>query len=83
MTTCISIIEQTSLDPGAILVTAKRPFTNGTTEDGFTTQIGASGSGYGSGHTPQVNERPLSQTNGWSVIGAGGRRSRKNTTSGG
>lgn len=57
-------------DPGNILVTAKRPFANGTT-NGFTTQIGAGGSGYGSGHAPQVNEQPLSQTNGWAMIGAG------------
>lgn len=54
-------------DPGDIRVTAKRPFANGTT-NGFTTQIGAGGSGYGSGHAPQVNEQPLSQTNGWSMI---------------
>lgn len=51
--------------PGKRLITAKRPFANGTTV-GFTTQVGAGGSGYGGGHTPQVNERPLSQTNGWS-----------------
>lgn len=57
-------------DCGAVDVTAKRPFSNGTT-NGFTTQIGSGGSGYGSGHTPQVNERPLSVTNGWSMIGAG------------
>lgn len=57
-------------DPGDIRVTAKRPFANGTT-NGFTSQIGAGGSGYGSGHAPQVNEQPLSQTNGWSMIGAG------------
>jgi hypothetical protein len=57
-------------DPGDVRVTAKRPFANGTT-NGFTTQIGAGGSGYGSGHAPQVNERPLSQTNGWSMVGAG------------
>ncbi len=54
-------------DPGDIHVTNKRAFTNGTT-NGFTTQIGAGGSGYGSGHAPQVNEQPLSQTNGWSVL---------------
>lgn len=59
--------DTTNTDPGNILVTAKRPFANGTT-NGFTTQIGAGGSGYGSGHAPQVNEQPLSQTNGWSVI---------------
>lgn len=57
-------------DPGNIWVTAKRPVSNGTTV-GFTTQIGSGGSGYGTGHTPQVNERPNSNTNGWSVIGAG------------
>jgi len=57
-------------DCGAIDVTAKRPFSNGTT-NGFTTQIGAGGSGYGTGHAPQVNERPLSTTNGWSMVGAG------------
>jgi hypothetical protein len=53
-------------DPGNILVTAKRPVSNGTTNQ-FTTQVGASGSGYGSGHTPQVNERPLSNVNAWSI----------------
>ncbi len=57
-------------DPGNIWVTAKRPFANGTT-NGFTTQIGAGGSGYGTGHSPQVNERPISNTNGWSMVGAG------------
>jgi hypothetical protein len=57
-------------DPGDIWVTAKRPNANGTT-NGFTTQIGAGGSGYGTGHSPQVNERALSTTNGWSMIGAG------------
>lgn len=57
-------------DTGDIWVTAKRPFTNGTT-NGFTTQIGAGGSGYGTGHSPQVNERPLSTTNGWSMVVVG------------
>lgn len=57
-------------DPGNIWVTAKRPNANGTT-NGFSTQIGSGGSGYGTGHSPQVNERPLSNTNGWSMIGAG------------
>lgn len=57
-------------DTNDIWVTAKRPNANGTT-NGFTTQIGAGGSGYGSGHSPQVNERALSNTNGWSMIGAG------------
>lgn len=57
-------------DPGNIWVTAKRPNANGSV-NGFTTQIGAGGSGYGSGHSPQVNERALSTTNGWSMIGAG------------
>ncbi len=58
------------LDTGDIWVTAKRPNANGTT-NGFTTQIGSGGSGYGSGHSPQVNERALSNTNGWSMVGAG------------
>lgn len=58
------------LDPGNIRVTNKRPAANGTT-NGFTTQIGSGGSGYGSGHAPQVNEQPLSTTNGWSMVGAG------------
>lgn len=57
-------------DTGDIWVTAKRPNANGTT-NGFSTQIGAGGSGYGSGHSPQVNERALSVTNGWSMVGAG------------
>lgn len=57
-------------DPGSVGVTAKRPNANGTTND-FSTQIGAGGSGYGTGHSPQVNERPLSTTNGWSMVGAG------------
>lgn len=56
--------------PGDIRVTAKRPFANGTVNN-FSTQIGAGGSGYGSGHSPQVNERPQSTTSGWSMIGAG------------
>lgn len=57
-------------DVGDIRVTAKRPNANGTT-NGFTTQIGSGGSGYGSGHSPQVNERALFTPNGWSIIGAG------------
>jgi hypothetical protein len=57
-------------DTGNIWVTAKRPVSNGSV-NGFTTQIGAGGSGYGTGHSPQVNERPLSTTNGWSMVGAG------------
>lgn len=57
-------------DTGNIWVTAKRPNANGTT-NGFTTQIGSGGSGYGTGHSPQVNERPLSTTNGWSMVGVG------------
>ena len=54
-------------DPGNIWVTAKRPNANGTTND-FVTQIGIAGSGYGTGHSPQVNERALSTTNGWSIV---------------
>lgn len=63
--------DSTSLsDTGDIWVTSKRSFANGTT-NGFTTQIGSGGSGYGTGHAPQVNERPLSLTNGWSMVGVG------------
>ena len=58
------------VDTGDMWVTAKRPNANGTT-NGFTTQIGAGGSGYGTGHSSQVNERPLSTTNGWSIVGSG------------
>ncbi len=54
-------------DTGDIWVTAKRPNANGTNSD-FNTQIGSGGSGYGSGHSPQVNERPLDTTNGWSAV---------------
>src|ERR1051325_1179465 len=46
-------------DPGNIWVTAKRPNANGTANE-FTTQVGSGGSGYGTGHSPQVNERALS-----------------------
>ncbi len=57
-------------DTGNIWVTAKRPNANGTANN-FVTQIGSGGSGYGTGHSPQVNERPLSTTNGWSVVAVG------------
>lgn len=56
-------------DPGNIWVTAKRPVANGTSVQ-FTTQVGAGGSGVGTGHSPQVNERPASATNGWSLSSA-------------
>ncbi len=52
-------------DPGEVHVTAKRPNANGAANQ-FTTQVGSGGSGYGSGHAPQINERPVSGTNGWS-----------------
>jgi hypothetical protein len=52
---------------GDVRVTAKRPNANGNANS-WTTQIGAGGSGYGTGHSPQVNERPLSTTNGWSCV---------------
>lgn len=54
-----------------VYITPKRPFANGTLNQ-LTTQIGAGGSGYGSGRSPQVNELPLSTTNGWSRAGTGG-----------
>lgn len=58
------------VDMGDVRVVVKRPNANGTT-NGFTTQIGVGGSGYGTGHSPQVNERALSETNGWAMVGAG------------
>lgn len=59
-------------DTGNILVTAKRPFANGTVND-FTTEIGAgpAPNGTGSGHAPNVSERALSTSFGWSILGAG------------
>ncbi len=54
------------LYPGNIIVTAKRPVSAGAANN-WTTQIGSGGSGYGTGHAPQVNEQPLSTTNGWSI----------------
>lgn len=66
----IYVDDGTSGDTGDIHVTAKRPNANGTT-NGFTTQIGSGGSGYGTGHSPQVNERPLNTADGWSMVGAG------------
>jgi len=65
----IYIDDGTSGDPGNICVTAKRPVANGTLND-WVTQIGSGGSGYGAGHSPQVNERPTSTTNGWSIQSA-------------
>lgn len=55
-------------DIGDIRVTAKRPFSNGTA-NGFTTT--GTGSGYGTGHAVQVNERPQSDASFCSVIAAG------------
>ena len=57
-------------DTGNIMVTAKRPISNGTVNN-FNVQIGSGGSGLGTGHSPQVNERPLNTANGWSVVAAG------------
>lgn len=56
-------------DTGNIWVTAKRPFSNGTTT-GFSTS--GTPSGYGSGHAPYVNYRPLqTATANVNVVGAG------------
>jgi hypothetical protein len=60
-------------DPGDIRVTAKRPNANGTSNQ-FTTQVGSGGSGYGTGHSPQVNERPISTTNGWTAPTTSGKK---------
>jgi hypothetical protein len=56
-------------DPGNISVTNKRPVANGSLNE-FPTQIGSGGSGYGTGHAPQVNEQPLNLANAWSVLNA-------------
>jgi len=56
-------------DTGNIWVTAKRPIANGTNNQ-WTTQVGSGGSGYGTGHSPQVNERAQSDVNGWSIQSA-------------
>jgi concanavalin A-like lectin/glucanase superfamily protein len=56
-------------DPGNIIITCKRPIANGALNE-WTTQIGSGGSGVGTGHAPQVNERPLSTLNGWSITNA-------------
>lgn len=65
----IYIDDGASGDPGDIRVTPKRPLSNGTNIQ-FTTQIGSGGSSYGSGHAQQVNERPESDSNGWSIQSA-------------
>lgn len=57
-------------NPGNRSVVAQRAFANGAT-NGFATQIGSGGSGYGSGHAPQVNEQTSALTNGWSQVGSG------------
>lgn len=62
----IYVDDGTSGDTGDTWVTAKRPFSNGTSNQ-FTIQTGSGGSGYGTGHAPQVNERPLSTANGWGI----------------
>ncbi len=56
-------------DTGNIIVTHKRPVANGTLNE-WTTQVGSGGSGYGTGHSPQVNEQPVSGTNAWSIASA-------------
>lgn len=55
-------------DPGNIWVTAKRPNANGTT-NGFAST--GTGSGYGTGNSVFVNERPLSNLSFVSKVGAG------------
>lgn len=61
-------------DTGDVRVTAKRPNANGSSSQ-FTTQIGSGGSGYGAGHSPQINERPWSTTNGWQAPTTSGTKS--------
>ena len=64
-------IEQTTslTDPGAVVVTSKRPVSNGTT-NGFTSTTG-SGSGYGSGNAPIVNIRPTTTSDSRNVTTSG------------
>jgi hypothetical protein len=52
-------------DPGNIYVTAKRPYSNGSANN-WSTQVGSGNSGYGFDHSRQINERPNSDSNGWS-----------------
>lgn len=51
-------------DPGNIWVTAKRPLSNGTTNN---FAVGGSAGGYGSGNARYVNERPINATDNVSV----------------
>jgi hypothetical protein len=67
--------------PGDVRVTSKRPVASGSPAN-FTTQIGSGGSGYGTGHAPQVNEIPASQTNGWSEVVTGSLVTEKYTVEG-
>lgn len=67
----IYVDDGTSGDVGNVKVTAKRPYSNGTT-NAYTTQVGTNGSIWGTGHAPQMNERALSTTNGWSLTASSG-----------
>lgn len=62
------IDDGTSGDPGNIRATAKRPFSNGTT-NGMTAS-GSAGA-YGTGNARYVNERPIATANFVSVVAAG------------
>ena len=58
------------LCPGMIIVTNKRAFANGALNEWTTAIGGVPGSPYGTGHAQEVNEQPLSVTNGWSIASA-------------
>lgn len=63
--------DNTLTDPGDVYVTAKLPFANGTASD-FTTAVGGTtGSGYGTGHAPNVNERALNTSHAYAVTTSG------------
>lgn len=62
----IFVDDGTSGDVGDIRVTAKRPYSNGTLNE-WTTQLGTAGSIQGTGHAVQVNQRPLTVGDGWTI----------------
>lgn len=68
-------------DPGDVWVTAKRPVANGSLNE-LTTQLGSGGSGYGTGHAPQVNQRTQGLADGWSGSAAGSVKTEEYTIEG-
>ncbi len=59
-------------DPGDIRVTAKRPISSGTAVE-YTGEIGMCPcGGIGTGHAPDVSERPIDTGHGWNIDNTGG-----------